>query len=128
MAEIAGPLATYPTKRFNYPTNGRYSTFALYQKSILMIRVAIFAAALFFTACAENEGNHAHNHGTTTPSKKEQFKDVVFANEKDYICGMPITAGVSDTAHYNGKIYGFCATECKEAFLKDPEPYIAGKQ
>lgn len=93
-----------------------------------MIRVAIFTAALFFTACAENEGNHSHNHSTSAPSKKEPFKDVVLANQKDYICGMPVTAGVADTAQYNGKIYGFCATECKEEFLDDPEQYIAGKQ
>lgn len=93
-----------------------------------MIRIAIFAAALLLASCAGNESSHSHDHSSSSPSKKEQFKDVVFANQKDYICGMPITAGVADTAQYNGQSYGFCATECKGEFLKNPEQYIAGKQ
>ena len=42
-------------------------------------------------------------------------------NKKDPNCGMPVTAGIKDTVHYNGKVYGFCSDECKQAFLKNPE-------
>jgi len=41
---------------------------------------------------------------------------------------MPVSAGVNDTAHYKGKVYGFCATECKNEFLKNPEGYLAGNK
>ena len=41
-------------------------------------------------------------------------------NKKDPSCGMPVTAGIEDTVHYNGKVYGFCSDECKQIFLKDP--------
>ncbi len=41
-------------------------------------------------------------------------------NKKDPNCGMPVTAGIEDTVHYNGKVYGFCSDECKQAFLKNP--------
>jgi len=51
-----------------------------------------------------------------------------FDNKKDFICEMPVTAGVSDTAQYKGKVYGFCATECKEEFLKNPEQYLTSKK
>ena len=56
-----------------------------------------------------------------------KFENVNFASKKDLGCGMPLSAGIEDTAHYKGKIYGFCSKECKEDFLKDPEGHIAKK-
>ncbi|MBL0145249.1 MAG: YHS domain-containing protein [Chitinophagaceae bacterium] len=56
------------------------------------------------------------------------FKNVVFDAKKDLVCQMPVTAGVSDTAHYKGKVYGFCAKECKDEFLKDPQQYLTAKK
>ncbi len=56
------------------------------------------------------------------PIKKE-YASVKFDNLKDPVCGMPIKAGISDTAHLKGKTLAFCATECKEEFLKDPAAY-----
>src|SRR5882724_3315657 len=50
-----------------------------------------------------------------------------FASKKDMSCGMPISAGLSDTTIYKGKLYGFCSAECKEDFLKDPEAHLAAK-
>jgi YHS domain-containing protein len=50
-----------------------------------------------------------------------------FAVKKDLSCGMPTSAGVADTVTYKGKLYGFCAKECKEDFLKDPEGHLAAK-
>ena len=41
-------------------------------------------------------------------------------NKKDPSCGMPVTAGIEDTVHFGGKVYGFCSDECKQQFLKDP--------
>jgi YHS domain-containing protein len=41
-------------------------------------------------------------------------------NKKDPNCGMPVTAGIMDTVHYKGKVYGFCSDECRDAFLKNP--------
>jgi|CryBogDrversion2_7_1035282.scaffolds.fasta_scaffold24177_2 YHS domain-containing protein len=40
-------------------------------------------------------------------------------NVKDPTCGMPISAGIEDTAHYNNKAIGFCSKECKDEFSKD---------
>ena len=52
------------------------------------------------------------------------FKNMKFDNAKDLTCGMPLTAGVMDAAYYNGKVYGFCSKECKDAFLKNPSSYV----
>jgi YHS domain-containing protein len=55
------------------------------------------------------------------------FSKINFAVAKDLSCGMPLRAGINDTAHYKGKIYGFCSNECKEKFLKNPENYLSKK-
>lgn len=43
---------------------------------------------------------------------------LIFAAKDDPICGMPVKGGISDTATVDGKLYGFCAKECKDEFLK----------
>ncbi|HEY4967953.1 MAG TPA: YHS domain-containing protein [Puia sp.] len=53
-------------------------------------------------------------------SAKKKFTAAMVDNKKDPNCGMPVTAGIEDTVHYNGKVYGFCSDECKQAFLKNP--------
>jgi YHS domain-containing protein len=49
-------------------------------------------------------------------------------NKKDPTCGMPVTAGINDTAHYENKVLGFCSTECKNEFLKNPKANIAAAE
>ena len=49
-------------------------------------------------------------------------------NKKDPTCGMPVTAGISDTAHYDNKVLGFCSAGCKEEFLKNPKANIAAAE
>lgn len=41
---------------------------------------------------------------------------------------MPVTAGISDTAHYEKNVLGFCSTECKNEFLKNPKANIAAAE
>ena len=55
------------------------------------------------------------------------FKAIKFDNKKDFICGMPLTAGVADTANYKGKVYGFCSVGCKDEFKKNPITYLDAK-
>jgi YHS domain-containing protein len=97
--------------------------------------IASSGLMLLFAAC-NNEPKQAEapkmdsvkNVVATEPKKEENpFKDVKFDEKTDLACGMPITAGVEDTAHYKEKIYGFCSKECKEAFVKDPNQYLTIK-
>jgi YHS domain-containing protein len=70
-----------------------------------------------------------HAMPANVPQKEAKpFADVAFAVKKDLICGMPLAAGIADTAHYKGKVYGFCATECKTEFLASPQKYIAASK
>lgn len=56
------------------------------------------------------------------------FEHMLVDNKKDPSCGMPVTAGISDTAHYKDKVLGFCSKECKESFQKNPEAMIAAAE
>lgn len=57
-----------------------------------------------------------------------RYKGVALDGPKDFYCGMDITKySPSDTLHYKGKVYGFCAKVCKDEFKKEPEKYLAKK-
>ena len=56
------------------------------------------------------------------------FEHMLVDNKKDPSCGMPVTAGISDTAHYKDKVLGFCSKECKDAFQKNPVALIAAAE
>lgn len=53
-------------------------------------------------------------------SAEKKYTVAMVDNKKDPNCGMPVSAGIEDTVHYDGKVYGFCSDECKQAFLKNP--------
>jgi YHS domain-containing protein len=55
----------------------------------------------------------------------KSYDQVLVDNKKDPSCGMPVSAGVSDTLHFKNKVLGFCSTECKESFMKDAEKSFA---
>ncbi len=55
------------------------------------------------------------------------FKGLKLDNTKDLVCGMPLSAGVMDTVHYQGKIFGFCSAGCKNEFFKNPKAYLPAK-
>ena len=49
-------------------------------------------------------------------------------NKKDPTCGMPVTAGISDTTHYDKHVIGFCSTACKDEFLRNPKGGLAAAE
>jgi len=93
-----------------------------------------FATIVLLMACnnsSQNKNDTASVQKDTTSMTEKSAKanniytPAMVVNKKDFTCGMPVTAGISDTAHYKGKAYGFCSKECKEDFLKAPEKYLA---
>lgn len=84
-----------------------------------------------FTAC--NTASDKDKNTTPAPAataimpadSTKSFDVALVDNKKDPSCGMPVTAGVSDTLHYKGKVLGFCSTECKDSFIKDPTTAFA---
>lgn len=76
-------------------------------------------------ACKEEDVNKVEM--TITKKEISQYTPSMVVNKKDYACGMPVGAGITDTCHYQTKAYGFCSTECKKEFLKDPKKYLTTK-
>jgi YHS domain-containing protein len=98
--------------------------------------IALITGSFFITACGSNnnsQNNTAANTDTTAVMSTDTATEITYDlalidNKKDPTCGMPTTAGVSDTAHYDGKVLGFCAKECKDEFLKNPKASIAAAE
>ncbi|HNE29622.1 MAG TPA: YHS domain-containing protein, partial [Saprospiraceae bacterium] len=79
--------------------------------------VAVFAFAL--GSCQQSAAPNTNNTGSAgTPAQ------VQLASDTDPVCGMQIDASVTDTAHYQGKVYGFCNPSCKEEFAANPQEYL----
>jgi YHS domain-containing protein len=99
-----------------------------------MKKTAIIVLSVLLATACNNASNHqdantgeaAHkDHMKTEQQASPKFTADMVDNKKDFACGMPVTAGINDTAHYEGKVYGFCSKECKDEFLKDPKGYLA---
>lgn len=96
---------------------------------------SIFAICLFISACQSEPAKTETAPATdtvaamqTTDSTSHALEHLLVDNKKDPSCGMPVSAGINDTAHYKEKVLGFCSKECKDAFLKDPESMIAAAE
>lgn len=89
-----------------------------------IIYLLCFATLL---SCNKKETNTV-KETTSVIDPKNPLNKLKYDNKIDFYCKMDITKyGVSDTTHYKGKLYGFCAKMCKDEFLKNPEMYLAKK-
>ena len=90
--------------------------------------LVIITLIILFAACKETASKQVapvqHKDTTTIAIAKKDFSNIVFASKKDLSCGMPLTAGLEDSVHYKGKIYGFCSAECKADFIKNAAVYV----
>ena len=86
---------------------------------------------IILLSCSNNKQDTAtENKPAETASSMESnshFKPEMVVNTTDFACGMPVSAGISDTCHYEDKAYGFCSAECKAEFQQEPAKYLAAK-
>jgi YHS domain-containing protein len=94
--------------------------------------IVILSFIIIALACSNNKQDAAaENKPAAMESSMEnhsQFTPEMVVNTTDFACGMPVSAGISDTCHYENKAYGFCSAECKAEFQKEPAKYLAAKQ
>jgi len=81
---------------------------------------------LLFACGQSNSNNLVSTTDTINVVAADTATEKIFAvslvnNKKDPTCGMPVSAGIHDTTHYENKVLGFCSTECKNEFLKNPK-------
>ncbi len=84
--------------------------------------VFIVVCALALSACSQN--NKSAETNATAEKPKTETAKVTFASDKDFVCGMTVSADAKDTATVDGKLYGFCSSTCKEKFVNDPKAYL----
>jgi YHS domain-containing protein len=96
------------------------------------LRIILLAWIILFSiSCNQKPSASIQNKETQIGKIKDtlpRYTSEMVVNKKDFICGMPVKAGIEDTAHVNGKAYGFCSKECKDAFLKNPTAYISANK
>lgn len=89
-------------------------------KTNIIILISFISIAL--VSCGKSEQHEIHqmenSHAVT------HKLDVKVDNTLDPICEMDTKEFLSDTIHYQGKVYGFCSPSCKEEFAKNPTQYI----
>ena len=100
----------------------------------IQIGTSLVMASLILLSCGQSNDKANTNSADTnqvaamgTTLEKTYAVELV-NNKKDPTCGMPVTAGISDTAHYEKLVLGFCSTECKNEFLKNPKANIAAAE
>jgi len=92
--------------------------------------ILLLVVGVTFIGCSAKKNDSEKKMEIMAAKKDSAAADLSklnFAYRYDYSCGMPVSAGVSDTATYKGKLYGFCSPECKADFLSKPEEYISKK-
>jgi len=96
------------------------------------INLMVVTCSIFLTACGNNSATATTTMDSTanavTQDSVISYDISLVGNKKDPTCGMPVTAGISDTVHYDNKVLGFCAAGCKEEFLKNPKANIAAAE
>lgn len=92
----------------------------------------LIALSMVFVSCNNTEAPNQEVTDTTSQTNMEaaatSFPVSMVNNKKDPTCGMPVTAGISDTAHYKDKVIGFCSSGCKDEFKLAPEANIAAAE
>ncbi len=102
-------------------------------KKYILNRLSLLViGSIVLTACGNNTTTTTNtmDSATTTAAQDStvSYDISLVNNKKDPTCGMPVTAGISDTAHYDNKVLGFCSAGCKEEFLKNPKASIAAAE
>lgn len=92
----------------------------------------LIVATVFIAGCNNTEAPKQEVTDTTAQTNMEgaaaSFPVSMVNNKKDPTCGMPVTAGISDTAHYKDKVIGFCSAGCKDEFKLAPDANIAAAE
>jgi YHS domain-containing protein len=89
-----------------------------------IVRGLVIPLFLLASSCNQQPKAAATFHSpaySASDTAKPKFTRDMVDNLKDPSCGMPLTAGIDDTLHYNGKVYGFCSDECRDEFRKNPK-------
>jgi hypothetical protein len=96
----------------------------------VLYAIAICLASTALSSCGQSSSGEETPHAIAAPhpTKGNGLTLAMLSTPKDLVCGMDLKDGeIADTAHYEGKVYGFCGSGCKEEFQKKPAETINQK-
>ena len=135
-ASLAIPISKFDNEKFpvllEYKPYRKDDSFYNFNQlkiySMKKITICLALAVAIFSACNQATKKEAAPASATTQDSTAaagpDYSKLAFASDKDLSCGMPLSAGVQDTAMVGDKIYGFCSKECKHDFLAHQEQYL----
>lgn len=93
-----------------------------------MKKVLFISASIAFLAACQSKQQQPEVK--TAPALEQHAETdnkpkIELASNEDPVCKMSVAEEVADTTLYNGKVYGFCGTGCKDDFLANPTAYIS---
>lgn len=83
---------------------------------ILFLSIIVLSSII---SCNSNEKDNVMPN-----NDKEVLSNVKVINKLDPVCQMPTSKHLKDTLTYDGKLYGFCSSNCKEEFKANPKNFI----
>lgn len=81
-----------------------------------MRNTLFFAVVILLAACGQKAPQ-------TTSTATTAQAGLPWAGDVDLVCEMKVDPSTEDTAHYAGKVYGFCNPHCKDEFKANPAKY-----
>lgn len=78
-------------------------------------------ALLMFMSCTNPQPKHAAVPDKVAMADDSQLKlaEGMLVSTNDTVCGMLIGNEPSDTLTFDGKLFGFCSSGCKETFMSE---------
>ena len=90
--------------------------------------LAFCVAGIMLASCDHKSNNEAKDISAPVPQTGVDIAAAALGSKKDLVCGMEMKDGaIADTAMYQSKAYGFCSSECKAEFVKEPAKYLSQK-
>ncbi|MBK6609689.1 MAG: hypothetical protein IPI59_08480 [Sphingobacteriales bacterium] len=87
--------------------------------------LALFLTSFLLVLLVACGGNNQKMGADTSKPSIKIADETQLATWKDVVCGMTMrNLPISDTAVVNGKIYPFCAAECKAEFNKNRDKFV----
>jgi hypothetical protein len=94
--------------------------------------ISLLYSAMSFTACGNEAAAKKEEPMQVEATTQKTYPTSLVNNKKDPTCGMPVTAGISDTLHYEKYVLGFCAEGCKDeakkGLKKNPKTILAAAE
>ena len=91
-----------------------------------LLWAALLAVMLRFGCGAHILGHgqgHAPTQGRTPPGSQGERRWAPPERDRDPVCGMTVETAKAKTSVYDGQVYYFCSSDCRETFEAAPTAY-----